>query len=208
MNKEKSDGNILYVSLYIISGVLGILSMIKADIEVKHFLEFVGRGLIFWLIVEIIVFIGTLILNKKYKKGISVDESQKILIPYFLLNIITLIILALNMEGNTKILGIIVGALLFDFLPILFTHSLSCWDYEFTDNSVKNTSTSAKKDTSIATQDIYDKFGNRIGSSTEYNDGITGIKKTYVKDNLGNTVAESTTIDNHTTTKINTTGRY
>ena len=49
--------------------------------------------------------------------------------------------------------------------------------------------------------DIYDKFGNKVCSATTYDDGVSGMKKTYVTDRLGNTVAESTT-------KINTTGRY
>lgn len=64
----------------------------------------------------------------------------------------------------------------------------------------------SKKKANIETNDIYDKFGNRIGYSTSFDDGI--VKTTTTKNNMGNVVAESTTVDNHTKTKINTTGRY
>ena len=65
---------------------------------------------------------------------------------------------------------------------------------------------SDKRKMSIETNDIYDKFGNRIGYSTSFDDGI--VKTTTTKNNMGNIVAESTTVGNHTKTKINTTGRY
>ena len=188
---------------YGICAVIGIFAMLFADIEIKNLLSFIGRGLLFWIIAEIVVLVFTLFINKKSNVKMDEDEIKRFIIVYFIFNTMTLIIRALTMEGSTKILGIIVGFFLFNILPIIFT-SPGANRY----SKIKFGSHVNDKDTGIKTHIIYDQFGNKVATSNTYNDGISGVEKTYVKDNLGNTISESTTIDGYTKTKINTKGRF
>lgn len=206
MKEKKSTGYLLMVIMYILSSLIGVFAMRDADIELKHLLKFIGRGFIFWFILEVLILIGGIVLNKKFNQKIDSEESQKFTIPYFIFNIGTLIAMVMSMEGSTKILGIIVGAFLFNILPVILTFSIMSSDYDIYSIGTQNKQKS--KESYIKTNDIYDKFGNKIGSSSTYNDGLSGIEKTYVKDNLGNTIAESTSIDGHTKTKVNTTRRF
>lgn len=204
-NTKRFGCFICYAVLYIVSAGIGIWAMLYADIELKNLLKFIGRGIIFWLIAEIIISISTFFINKIFNKEMSEGESQKIIVPYFLFNIGTLIYMAMTMDGTSKILGIIVGTFLFNFIPLIFTLSIS---NKLSNTTLGNSSYKNNTDNGIKTNIIYDQFGNKIASSTTYNDGITGVKKTYIKDNLGNTIGESTSVDGYSKTKINTTGRF
>ena len=204
-DKKKQGKFICFAILYIISAVMGIFAMLYADIELKNLLNFIGRGLLFWIITEVIILIFTIFINKKSDNKMSEDESQRFVVPYFIFNTGTLIFRALTMEGSSKILGIILGFFLFNFLPIIFTGGART---KLSGVTLGSSTHSSGKDNGIKTQVIYDQFGNKIASSTTYNDGISGVEKTYIKDNLGNTVGESRSIDGYTKTKINTTGRF
>lgn len=204
-NNKKGGYIICLTILYIVSACIGIFAMLYADIELKNLLKFIGRGILFWLIAEIIISICTFLINKIFNKEMSEGESQKIIVPYFLFNIGTLIYMAMTMDGTTKILGIIVGCFLFNFIPLVFTLTIS---NKLSNTTLGNSSNKSNNDNGIKTNVIYDQFGNKIASSTTYNDGITGVEKTYIKDNLGNTIGESTSIDGYSKTKINTTGRF
>ena len=191
---------------WIISITLGTIGIYLMNTQNLGFFKTILYGIIFCLVTLIL----NMIIVKIRSKGNFMQCYGLARLPmtsYFVVHIIGFIIFGIIEKASlfNIILAVILGILWFDFLPLCIT--FAHMDIEPLPDDYKS-SNSKEHDLNIKNNDIYDKFGNKIGSATTYDDGVSGMKKTYVTDRLGNTVAESTTVGNHTTTKINTTGRY
>ena len=196
------------ILLGLLSWLLPIGTGVAGGILVKSmelgFKQMFIYGLIFSIVTTIIEFIIIKIKDGEDFED-TLDSVSSHMFIYFLANIITFFVegyLAKNSIFEAIVITISGGSL-FNILPLIINIGLD----KGVATPISN-SNSYRRKNDVKSGDIYDKLGNKIGHSTTYNDSLTGVKKTYVKDNLGNNVAESTSIGNHTNTKINTTGRY
>lgn len=188
---------VLGIIPYILSFIVGIVGI--------AILNYFHLGFLHSFILGIAICIILIIINKiiiRFGRIESIETVRSPMKLYFFTSLVTSFIIAYISQH--KIFDSIISTLffmaIFNGIPFLIIFLEGSGQFLSTNTNNK------KRKMSIETNDIYDKFGNRIGYSTSFDDGI--VKTTTTKNNMGNVVAESTTVDNHTKTKINTTGRY
>ena len=192
---KKKSINILF-KLYCI--IMGALSAIPSYFftEFKNVLKLVPIGIAFYLVTRIIFWIIRKIYSKKNDYEFDEDYAVITLWWYFPSAIICLIIsqmIIYDLGIFDAMIQSLVFSVLMYLIPVLINTNGEGGKTEFSSNNNNS-------DMKIKTGYITDQFGNVKGKSTTIEMG--DYSETHVRDNMGNSIIDSTTLGNYTNTKI------